>query len=111
MAIEPAIIAAGPTITRAEANIHCLRLFDDVPTPRAVVREWKRDLGQWKAYSMPTDEVLGMIAVQPPGSELAYLYIAVDKTWKPVSISSEVIDPGTGKPWDPLASLYTPLAS
>lgn len=111
MAIESAIIAAGPTITRAESRVNCLRLFDGVPNPKAIVREWNRDLNQWKAYTMTVDEILGMIAVQPSGSELAYLYVAVNRVWKKVSISSETVDPGTGKPWDPLAQLYSPLAS
>lgn len=111
MAIEPARIVAGPTIAREKSPVHCLRLFDDVPDKLKVVREWNRDLSQWKAYTVTTDEILGMIAVQPAGSELVYLYVAVNSTWKLVSISSETIDPGTGKPWDPLAQFYTPLAS
>lgn len=111
MAIESAIIVAGPTVSRAEVRVHCLRMFDAVPNALTPVREWNRTLGQWKAIVLPRDEVSGMIAVQPSGSDIAYLYVAVNQVWKSVHISQEVIDPGTGKPWDPLAQFYSPLAS
>lgn len=53
----------------------------------------------------------GLMVVNNPPSELASLYMGVNGQWRQVEISSQEIDPRTGKPWDPLAGFYNVLAS
>ncbi len=111
MAIEKARIAAGPTVERAKARMVCLDLYTGVPSTGTVVRRWDRDTGTWEWFTKPVSNPVGLIGVIDQASNTAELYVGVNGAWTRVSLSTSTIDPATGKPWDPLAHFYTPLAS
>jgi hypothetical protein len=61
-----------------------------------------------------TPECVGQIAAyqDPANPNYVQLYIASDiVTWKKVNLASLLIDTRTGKPYDPNAQFYNPLAS
>lgn len=111
MAINSPRIVAGSTISREKSYINCLPLYLAVPTQGLIVQRWNVNTGSWESVALQAGEIQGLIAVITSESLVVNLYSAVNGSWVPVSITSEFIDPGTGKEWDPLAQFYTPLAS
>lgn len=111
MGIESPRIVAGPTVSRENVYINCVPLYNAVPLNLAVVKKWNTSTLAWESVALEEAEITGLIAVVTPNSLIAELYIGINNSWIPVAINSEVIDPGTGKIWDPLARFYTPLAS
>jgi hypothetical protein len=85
----------------------CVNLIPIAP----VVGNTYRDLdGTWQVVSKPTAD--NEVIVQLDNSSYtAKIWIGKNDVWLPVLAAISVIDPRTGKPKDPNAAFYDPLAS
>lgn len=111
MAINKPILAAGSTLTRAEAKTVVLSL--PPVAPPASYRSKDEDNFITIVDQIPTTEG-AIVCYQIPNSRFGELYVTVNidgiLTWVPVSPRTVISDAATGKAWDPLANQYSILA-
>lgn len=109
MAIEPNIIAAR-TVKRdavAGGTPPPVALNLDPVTPGVVFFSPGDNSWKVRAPQYPGE----VIAVHDGTSATCELYVYFDSLWRRCKPSSTTIDPRTGRPYDPLAEFYNPLAT
>ena len=111
MSINPPLISAGPSVTRAQTKAVAVQLATAVPPGSYFYMDPN---GLPTAIEQPAD-IEGRIAVYRSGTDqFVQMYVVVDTgtglEWKPV-LNTTVENSYTGKAYDPLARYYDPLAS
>lgn len=112
MSISKPIIAAGPTVKRDKTKDTKLIISSALPGTQ---RKYIDENGQL-AFDDQLPQREGQLFAYRDGSAPgASLYVAVDMNgtleWKLVVPGLNIVNSSTGKPWDPLAGFYDPLAS
>lgn len=112
MPISKPIIAAGPTIKRGKAKDTKLILSSSLPGTQ---RRYTDENGLLVLDDQLPQREGQLFAYRDGSAPGASLYVAVDINgtleWKRVVPGLNVVNSSTGKPWDPLAGFYDPLAS
>lgn len=112
MSISKPIIAAGPTAKRDKAKDTKLFLSSALP---GTERRYIDKNGQYVFDGQYPQREGQLFAYRDGSAPGASLYVAVDMNgtleWKRVVPGLNIINSSTGKPWDPLAGFYDPLAS
>ena len=116
MTINPPTVAVGPTITRADTRAVAIKIVNAVPPlPHKYIELAPSGLVYYlREIPQPADIEGRIVAYRDGLDEFVQLYVVVNTgsllEWRPV-IGADLINSFTGKPYDPLAAYYDPLAS
>lgn len=106
MAVEGSRIAAGPTVSKRQAILARVDLYSLFGANAGVSYLIDRETGATvDAGVSETLPLLGQIAVELPqvaGDFIATMWVYTAGGWAQVFTSTSVVNPTTGKPWDPL---------
>ena len=112
MSIQQPYMTVGSTSTRANTKTVVLAIAGAIPPE--TYRVPSGDGTSVEVSQFPVTEG-AVVAHRQEGSSDVQLYVTVlvnnVPIWKPVIMIAEIVDPYTGKPFDPLARFYDPLAS
>ena len=111
MTIQPSIIAAGPTVARADTKAFAGHV---APVPPPAFYESVDENGDYVLVNQPADFEGRIVFHRAGDTRSLQAYVAVQAErglqWKPVRLGATV-NSFTGEPYDPLAGFYNPLAS
>jgi hypothetical protein len=114
MAINPNIIAAEST-PRKSIPVHVLNVLSREPTLPQPVRDTSV-YGGYRWQTLYPVRAGHLICVHDPANQYSTLYVGVadslgNMRWKRASLSAFQTNAGTGRTYDPLATLYSSLAN